>query len=52
MTKIVSGIIILRKGKSSDWTAELDGQMNAWARDYMVWLETAPLALREGATTK
>jgi hypothetical protein len=48
MTKIVTGILILRQGRSEDWTAELDEQMNGWCREYIGWLETSPLALDEG----
>ncbi|KAG5635945.1 hypothetical protein H0H81_009594 [Sphagnurus paluster] len=48
MAKIVSGIMILRKKKCTDWTDDLDGQMNAWAREYITWLETAPISLEEG----
>jgi hypothetical protein len=48
MTKIVTGILILRQGDSTDWTTELDERMNAWSRQYITWLETSPLALDEG----
>ncbi|KAL0945911.1 hypothetical protein HGRIS_012194 [Hohenbuehelia grisea] len=50
MTKITSGLLILRKGNSSDWTPDLDGQMNAWTKEYITWLETATNALEEGAS--
>lgn len=52
MTKIVSGILILRKGKSSDWTADLDSQMTAWTKEYISWLETAIISLEEGRADK
>lgn len=52
MAKIVSGIIILRKGQCPDWTTELDNQMNAWTRDYIGWLEYTPIALEEGEAPK
>lgn len=52
MAKIVSGLLILRKGKSPDWSSDLDAQMSAWVNPYINWLETAPIALEEGASTK
>ncbi|KAF8624700.1 hypothetical protein AX17_007031 [Amanita inopinata Kibby_2008] len=47
-TKIASAILIFRKGKTPDWTADLDNKMIAWANEYISWLETARLALEEG----
>jgi hypothetical protein len=52
LTKIVSGIIILRKGKCTDWTTDLDNQMNAWTKTYITWLETASIAIEEGESSK
>lgn len=51
MAKIVSGILILRKGNSSDWTPDLDEKMNTWTQQYIMWLETAPLAIQESKAT-
>ncbi|KAF8064896.1 chondroitin AC/alginate lyase [Lyophyllum atratum] len=48
MAKIVSAIMILRKKNCTDWTPELDNQMNAWNTEYITWLETAPISLEEG----
>jgi hypothetical protein len=48
MTKIVSGLLILRKGNSPDWTSDLDNQMVTWSKSYIQWLETAAIALEEG----
>ncbi|KAF8643337.1 hypothetical protein AX16_009066 [Volvariella volvacea WC 439] len=50
MTKVVNAILILRDGQSSDWTSELDEQMNEWSRQYINWLETSSLALQEGTS--
>ncbi|KAJ7021165.1 chondroitin AC/alginate lyase [Mycena alexandri] len=47
--KIASGILILRKHGSSDWTAEIDNQMVAWCNKYIDWLQTAPNALQAAA---
>jgi hypothetical protein len=47
MTKIVSGLLILRKGNSPDWTTDLDNQMITWSKSYIQWLETSPIALGE-----
>lgn len=49
--KIVSGILILRKGVSPDWTTELDNEMVAWANEYIPWLETNKIALGEATAT-
>jgi len=51
MAKIASGILILRKGNSSDWTTTLDSQMIEWTRSYITWLTTARIALEEAAAT-
>jgi hypothetical protein len=47
MAKVTTGILVLRKGKSTLWTTELDNQMVSWAREYTSWLETAEIALEE-----
>lgn len=47
MTKVVNGILILRKSNSSAWTTDLDNSMNAWVKEYTGWLETAPIAIEE-----
>ncbi|KAI0042157.1 chondroitin AC/alginate lyase [Auriscalpium vulgare] len=51
MSMIVSGVLILRIGKAPEWTADIDNQLNAWAWDYMSWLENNPIALKERAAT-
>ncbi|KAJ7151336.1 chondroitin AC/alginate lyase [Mycena crocata] len=45
--KIVSGIIVLRKRKCTDWTDDIDAQMIAWAQKYITWLETNKLGVDE-----
>ncbi|KAJ7507000.1 chondroitin AC/alginate lyase [Mycena galericulata] len=47
--KIASGILILRKHGSADWTADIDSQMVAWSNEYINWLETAPTAKQAAA---
>ncbi|KAJ7108349.1 chondroitin AC/alginate lyase [Mycena crocata] len=42
--KIASGILILRRSGSSDWTADIDSRMVAWCKKYINWLQTAPTA--------
>ncbi|KIJ51844.1 hypothetical protein M422DRAFT_776428 [Sphaerobolus stellatus SS14] len=49
--KIASGILILRKGGSSDWTTDLDNQFKAWCSEYITWLEAASIALQEAVST-
>ncbi|KAJ6625107.1 alginate lyase-domain-containing protein [Mycena sp. CBHHK59/15] len=48
--KIVSGILILRKRKCTDWTADIDAQMVAWTQKYITWLETNRLGIDECAS--
>ncbi|KAJ7050178.1 alginate lyase-domain-containing protein [Mycena amicta] len=50
MTKVVSGILILRKLKSSDWTEDIDSRMIAWTKEYITWLETNKLGIDECAS--
>ncbi|KAF7343324.1 Chondroitin AC/alginate lyase [Mycena venus] len=49
--KIVSGILILRKLKCTDWTDAIDAQMIAWTQKYINWLETNHLGIDECAST-
>jgi len=51
MSKVVSGILILREGKSTAWTSDLDSQMNNWTTSYLNWLETAKIAVAEKDAT-
>ncbi|KAJ6588175.1 alginate lyase-domain-containing protein [Mycena capillaripes] len=48
--KIVSGILILRKRKCTDWTDGIDAQMVAWTGKYINWLETNKLGVDECAS--
>jgi len=51
LAKIASGVLIIRKRGSSDWTAEIDGQFVAWCKRYITWIQTAPTA-KEAAAAK
>jgi hypothetical protein len=44
MPKITSAILILRGGKSAEWTDELNTQMNNWTTSYLEWMTTSPIA--------
>ncbi|KAJ7337527.1 chondroitin AC/alginate lyase [Mycena albidolilacea] len=48
--KIVSGIIVLRERKCTDWTDAIDAQMIAWTNKYINWLETNKLGIDECAS--
>ncbi|KAJ7868487.1 chondroitin AC/alginate lyase [Mycena leptocephala] len=48
--KIVSGILILRLRKCTDWTDDIDAQMVAWTQKYITWLETNKLGIDECAS--
>jgi len=47
MTKIASAVLILRGLQPSNWTADLDTSLNAWANNYIHWLTTADIAIQE-----
>lgn len=51
MAKIVSGVLLLRQGKASTWTSDVDAGLTAWAGEYIQWLTTADIALQEKAAT-
>lgn len=52
MAKIASGVLLLRDGKASEWTSEIDSGLSAWTKEYIQWLTTADIALQEKAATK
>lgn len=52
MAKVASAILILRKGKSTQWTGDLDNQFIAWSNEYIKWLETAEIAIEEKDAAK
>jgi hypothetical protein len=52
IAKVVSGILILRKGKSAAWTTDIDNAMNAWVGQYVGWLENTDIAIQEALATK
>ncbi|KAH9851065.1 chondroitin AC/alginate lyase [Lenzites betulinus] len=49
MTKLVSGVLILREGKAAEWTSEIDTGLTNWTNSYIDWLTTAQIALQEEA---
>ena len=52
MAKIISGVLLLRQGKASTWTSDIDTGLTTWAGKYIQWLTTADIALQEKAATK
>ncbi|KAG6840396.1 hypothetical protein C0991_006991 [Blastosporella zonata] len=49
MAKVVTAIEILRKTNCTDWTSDLDNEMNTWTTQYIAWLESATISLEEEA---
>ncbi|KAF8601426.1 chondroitin AC/alginate lyase [Ceratobasidium sp. AG-I] len=49
MSKLASGVLLLRKGQSAEWTSALDDGLNAWSKQYITWLTTDKMALEEKA---
>lgn len=52
MAKIASGVLVLRDGNAPEWTEDNDKQFVAWINNYIGWLHSSPLALKEKASTK
>ena len=52
MAKVVSGVLILRGGKAPGWTSEVDAGLVNWTKEYIPWLTSAPIALKEKAAAK
>lgn len=52
MSKVASAVLLLRKGKSTAWTADIDNQFIEWSRKYITWLENAELAIKEKESKK
>ncbi|CAE6450933.1 unnamed protein product [Rhizoctonia solani] len=51
MSKLVSGVLMLRNGSASAWTSDLDSGLRTWVTGYIGWLTTNDLALQEKAST-
>lgn len=51
MSKVASGILVLRAMNAPGWTPQLDAAMNAWSNKYIAWLKSSPIALEEKAAT-
>lgn len=52
IVKLVSGVLILRKGNAAEWTSDMDSQLISWVNQYVSWLQTSTIALQEAAATK
>lgn len=50
MTKIASGIEIMRAANATAWTPARDAAMVAWSKQYLTWLLTNPISLSEKAS--
>jgi hypothetical protein len=52
MVKVVSGVLVLRNGNAPEWTADIDKGFVAWVNQYIGWLRSSPLSLKERVATK
>jgi hypothetical protein len=52
MARVATGVMILRKGNSPDWSKDLDTQMTNWSKTYITWMQTNPLGVAELASEK
>ncbi|KAJ1303043.1 hypothetical protein OPQ81_011244 [Rhizoctonia solani] len=51
MTKLTSGVLLLREGQAPEWNKTVDDGLVAWAKRYIVWLTTSELGLGERNAT-
>ncbi|CAE6506729.1 unnamed protein product [Rhizoctonia solani] len=47
MSKVTSGVLLLRKGHADEWTQALDDGLNAWVKQYIAWLTGSEMGLGE-----
>ena len=52
MSKVVSGVLVLREGRAAEWTSDIDLALTLWTQEYITWLMSASIALEEKAATK
>ena len=52
MSKVVSGVLILREGRAAEWTSSIDLALTLWTQEYITWLMSASIALEEKAAPK
>jgi hypothetical protein len=52
MAKLTTGILLLRNGKSTEWTDDLNTQMNNWTTSSIGWMTTSPIAHGEWTAPK
>ncbi|KAJ3883038.1 chondroitin AC/alginate lyase [Lentinula edodes] len=43
LVKVINAIMILKRSNSTDWTPELDQQMQAWMSHYLDWLKNSEI---------
>ncbi|KAI0696542.1 chondroitin AC/alginate lyase [Cytidiella melzeri] len=51
MAKIATGVLVLRNGKATEWTSDIDTQFGTWIKNYISWLQSSPISLKEKAAT-
>ncbi|CAE6458960.1 unnamed protein product [Rhizoctonia solani] len=51
MSKLTSGVLLLREGQAPEWNKTMDDGLNAWVKQYLVWLTTSEIALGERNAT-
>ncbi|KAJ3848809.1 chondroitin AC/alginate lyase [Lentinula lateritia] len=43
LVKVMNAIMILKRSNSTDWTSELDQQMQSWMSHYLDWLQNSEI---------
>ncbi|KAG8713018.1 hypothetical protein FRC11_013561 [Ceratobasidium sp. 423] len=51
MSKLTSGVLLLREGQAPEWNKTMDDGLNAWVKQYIVWLTTSEQGLGERNAT-
>lgn len=52
MSKIASGVLILRQGNAAGWNVTVDDRFKGWVSEYIGWVTSAPQAMEEKASAK
>ncbi|TXT07333.1 hypothetical protein VHUM_03053 [Vanrija humicola] len=47
MAKLASGILLFRDGNAEGWNSTIDGDLQAWVKEYIGWITTNKIALEE-----
>lgn len=52
MVKLANAVLLMRAQNAPEWTSSLDQQLNAWATQYVNWLQTSDLGQQAESASK